>query len=169
MYHAWIHIIPCGVSVLNQCSPISEVHGNIDTSPCRSNIQSRPKGHEGLAALVGLAHASRVGPSHPRAAVGVCREVQWVRTVARNTHGNTRRCYNKLLSYSNIPIFSMTPERYISLPFIVGGVGGVILLVHHHFSTTMMILPGARKRWRLTVILVVFVKSSSIMIAICNL
>ena len=104
-----------------------------------------------------------------RAAVGVCREVQWVRTVARNTHGNTRRCYNKLLSYSNIPIFSMTPERYISLPFIVGGVGGVILLVHHHFSTTMMILPGARKRWRLTVILVVFVKSSSIMIAICNL
>ena len=124
-----------------------------------------------------------------RAAVGVCREVQWVRTVARNTHGNIRRCYNKLLYYCKITIFSMTPERYISLPFrlfflvggapclfliiacrilphdperyislpfIVGGVGGVILLVHDHFITTMMILPGARKRWRLTVIVVVF-------------
>ena len=49
-----------------QCSSVSEVHGNIDTSPCRSNIQARPKGNEGLAALVGLAHASRAGPSHPR-------------------------------------------------------------------------------------------------------
>ena len=49
-----------------QCSSISEVHGNIDTSPCRSNIQSRPKGNEGLAALVGLAHASRAGPAHLR-------------------------------------------------------------------------------------------------------
>ena len=58
-------------------SSISEVHGNIDTSPCRSNMQSRPKGNEGLAALVGLAHASRTGPSHlrsggilPRSSVG---------------------------------------------------------------------------------------------------
>ena len=31
-----------------------------------------------------------------RAAVGFCREVQWVRSVARNTHGNIKRCYNKL-------------------------------------------------------------------------
>ena len=30
--------------MLIQCSSISEVHGNIDTSPCRSNIESRPKG-----------------------------------------------------------------------------------------------------------------------------
>jgi len=52
--------------MLVQCSSISENHGNIDTSLCRSNIQSRPKGNEGLAALVGLAHASKAGPSHPR-------------------------------------------------------------------------------------------------------
>ena len=31
-----------------------------------------------------------------RAAVGFCREVQWVRTVAQNTHGNAQRCYDKL-------------------------------------------------------------------------
>ena len=49
-----------------QCSSMSEVHGNIDTSPCRSNIQPQPKGNEGLAALVGLAHASRAGVSHPQ-------------------------------------------------------------------------------------------------------
>ena len=31
-----------------------------------------------------------------RAAVGLCREVRWVRTVARNTHTNTKKCYNKI-------------------------------------------------------------------------
>ena len=54
------------IIMLVQCSSISEVHGSIDTSPCRSNIQSWPRGNEGLAALVGLAHASRAGPCHPR-------------------------------------------------------------------------------------------------------
>ena len=51
------------------------------------NIQPRPKGNEGPAALVGLAHASRVG---------LRPEVPWVRTVAQNTHGNIKRCYNRL-------------------------------------------------------------------------
>ena len=69
-------------------------YGNIDTSPCRSNIQSRPKGNEGLAALVGLAHASRAGPSHPRSG-GIVPRSSVGHTVARNTHRNTKRCYNE--------------------------------------------------------------------------
>jgi hypothetical protein len=55
--------------MLVRCSPISEVHGRIEISPCRSNIQSRPKGNKGLAVLVGFAHASRAEPSHRRSDV----------------------------------------------------------------------------------------------------
>ena len=55
--------------MLIRCSPISEVHGRIEISPCRSNIQSRPKGNKGLAVLVGFAHASRAEPSHRRSDV----------------------------------------------------------------------------------------------------
>ena len=55
--------------MLIRCSPISEVHGRIEISPCRSNIQLRPKGNKGLAVLVGFAHASRVEPFHRRSGV----------------------------------------------------------------------------------------------------
>ena len=74
-----------------------------------------------------------------RAAVGFCRDVQWVRTVARNTHTNTKRCYNKGPVWL-ITIFLMTRERYISLPFHLGwrGFGGVSCLF---LIITCQILP----------------------------
>ena len=104
---------------------ISEVHGNIDTSPCRSNIQSWPKGNEGLASLVGLAHAGRAGPSHPRSGGIVPRS-----SVARNTHGNTKRRYNKLPVWLQDYPLKDTYHYYYHLGW--GGLGG-ILIVHHHY------------------------------------
>ena len=97
---------------------ISEVHANIDTSPCRSNIQSRPKGNEGLASLVGLAHAGRAGPSHPRSGGIVPRS-----SVARNTHGNTKRRYNKLPVWLQDYPLKDTYHYYYHLGW--GGLGGV--------------------------------------------
>ena len=101
--------------VLIQCSSVSEVHGNIDTSPCCSNIQSRPKGNEGLSALVGLAHASRAGPSHPRSGA----------IVSSNSMGK-----------DGSPEYSQ--KHYVacmSIRFMIMRLGGLgcILIVPHHY------------------------------------
>jgi hypothetical protein len=91
--------------------------GNIGTSPCRSNIQSRPKGNEGLAALVGLAHASRAGRSLPRSG-GILPRSSVGQDGSHGcqilTHGGViPDCSSSL----HARFFPMAPETYKSLPF----------------------------------------------------
>ena len=99
--------------------------GNIGTSPCRSNIQSRPKGNEGLAALVGLAHASRAGLS--RAAVGFCREALWARTVATDARFLPMGGVILIVPHHYMPDFSPWPLKHtnhyhLGCFFLVGGI-----------------------------------------------
>ena len=122
--------------MLIQCSSISEVHGNIDTSPCRSNIQLQPKGNQGLAALVGLARASRAGPSHPpRSWVGQDGSPEY-----------SRKHQEMLQSVYKITIFPVTPLRntYHYHFFLAGG----ILLVHHHYMQDSSPLPLKPSWWQ---------------------
>ena len=126
--------------MLIQCSSISEVHGNIDTSPCRSNIQLQPKGNQGLAALVGLAHASRAGPSHPpRSWVGQDGSPEYSR---RHQEMLQRTCM-----FIRLPSSLWPPAKHVSLPFTFFLAGG-ILLVHHHYTQDSSPLPLKPSGWQ---------------------
>ena len=139
--------------MLIQCSSISEVHGNIDTSPCRSKIQLQPKGNQGMAALVGLAHASRAGPSHPpRSWVGQDGSPEDSR---KHQERLQRTCMFIRLPSSS---WSLRSTYHYHLVFFWRGSPACSSSLHARFFPTtpeafvmtMMILPGPGKRWRLT-------------------
>ena len=106
--------------VLIQYSSVSEVHGKIDTSPCCSNIQSRPKGNEGLAALVGLAHASRAGPSHPPSGA----------IVSSNSVGKDDSPEYSQKHYEMLQQIACMSIRFMTMR--LGGLGCILIVPHHY-------------------------------------
>ena len=94
-----------------------------------------------------------------RAAVGLCREVRWVRTVARNTHTNTKKCYNKLpcmiLRLPSSP-WPLKNTHHYHLGWGVGHDMNYSAKTGHLLTNymilmllmmMMMILPSPGKRW----------------------
>ena len=71
------------------------------------------------------------------------REVEWVRTVARNTHGNIKRCYKVFIRLPSSP-WPPCETRIITIFFLAGG----ILLVHHHYMQDSSPLPLKPSWWQ---------------------
>ena len=117
------------IVMLIPCSCMSEVHGNIDTSPCRSNIQSWPTGNEGLAVPVGLAHASRAGASHPRSGGILPRS-----SVGQDGSPEYSRKRSEMLRQVTCMIIRLSSSSWPLKDTSLGwGDWGVILIVSHHY------------------------------------